>query len=1233
MERLRQRRAQRPAPASAPDLPISAHAERIVEAIENHPVIIVAGETGSGKSTQLPGLCLAAGRGQRGLIGCTPPRRIAARSVARRVAEEIGTELGQAVGFQVRFSDRVSADSYIKFMTDGILLAEVHHDRQLDAYDTLIIDEAHERSLNIDFLLGYVKQLLARRPDLRVIITSATIDTERFAEHFEDAPVISVEGRGYPVEVQYQPPRDGEDLPGQIRRAVDTLTRHDPRGDILVFLPGEREIFQAARALRRAGLNHTEVLPLYARLPSASQDQIFKPGSGRRIVLATNVAETSLTVPGIRFVIDSGLARISRYAAHSRVLRLPVEPVSQASCNQRAGRCGRVAPGICIRLFDEADFIARAEFTEPEIQRAGLVGVVLEMLALGLGNPEDFPFIDAPPRRLIGEAWQTLTELGAIDDERQLNALGKRLARLPVDARFGRMLTEAAERGSLAEALVLVAALSIADVRDRPLDQQQAADQAHQAFVVQGSDFLTVLKIWQWWRRTRAEHSRSQADKRARANFLAPQRLHELDQLHGQLRQIAREEKWSVGRIGEAEADAVHRGLLAGLIGLIGQHQEDGEYQGARGHKFRIFPGSVLARRQPGWVMAGELVETGRTYARMVAPVQPKWLEEQAAHLLKRRVFDPHWDKRSGRVMGYEQVSLHGLVLVEKRRVHYGPHDPAGAREVFIRHALVRGEIHARADFLKRNRQLREELAEHEHKRRSRNLLATEAELEAFFDQRLPSNLFTTRAFARWYERLESDQREQLLFDRATLLRDDAELPGREAFPDHYALGQERFRLHYHFDPASQRDGITLDCPLHLLNRLDAGQLEWLVPGLRHEKITALIASLPKSKRRSLVPAAEYARAALEALGEPEGDLLTRLCKELERMSGLTITPADFQLGKLPAHLRFCIRLRDDDGRVLAESRDLAELLDGYAERARSEFMARQAEHWQRDGLAPGDIETLPETLTTRGGHTAWPAWVDQGKRVGVRVFDDRAEAIAAHQEGVCALARALVADKLKYLDKNNELSRPAQLAWTRIEDVSALVGSLQTLTLRALIDPAWPVRDPEALEALAGRLRRDLLPRYQKNAALLDTCLRHWHTINHQLNSLEMAVPTPVADARSQLDDLMYAGFLDDIEEDRLKHYPRYLEALARRLEALEHDPVRDQQRMEQVAPWWQRYLDHLAEGGWYTPELDAFRWLIEEYRVQLFAQQLGTAEKVSPARIRAAWEPCRSESESRTS
>ncbi len=1210
----------------APELPISARADDIVAAIQKHSVLIVAGETGSGKSTRLPQLCLKAGRGQRGLIGSTQPRRIAARSVARRVAEEMQTELGQAVGFQVRFNEKLSPDSYIKFMTDGIALAEIHHDRHLDQYDTLIIDEAHERSLNIDFLLGYLKNLLPRRPDLKIIITSATIDTERFSAHFNNAPIISVEGRGYPVDIRYQPPEDGEDLAAQVARAVAAASRIDARGDMLVFLPGEREIFQVARKLRQQNLRHTEILPLYARLPAAGQDKIFKTGSQRRIVLATNVAETSLTVPGIRFVIDSGLARISRYAAHSRVLRLPIEPVSQAACNQRAGRCGRVGPGVCIRLFDESDYDNRPDFTEPEIQRAGLVGVVLEMLALDLGEPGEFPFIDPPPGKLLAEAWQTLIELEAVDSGKNLLARGRQLARLPVDARHGRILLEAQHRQCLAEILVLIAALGMSDVRERPLDQQQSADQAHQQFVVPGSDFLTLLKLWQWWQQVRRDHSRSQAERLARQQFLSVARLHEWGQLHAQLSQIARDEGWQTGRVGQADEEAIHRSLLSGLLSLTGQHQERGEYHGARGHKFRIFPGSVLGQRQPGWLMCAELVETGRTYARMVAPVQADWLEQQAAHLVKRRLFDPYWDRRSGRVMGFEQVSLHGLVLVEKRRTHFGPHDPATARRLFIRHALVRGEMHSKAGFLKTNQQLRDELAEHEHKRRRRDVLAAEAELEHFFDQRLPADIVTTKAFAAWYQRLDDLERDQLLYDRATLLRDQASLADGDAFPEHLIIGNERFALDYQFDPASDQDGVTLTCPLHLLNQLEAARLSWLVPGLVRDKIAALITSLPKSLRRALVPVAEFARAAHEALAERPDEIRDTLpdclAGELSRMSGMSITAADFKPEKLPKHLDFLIRIRAEDGSILGQSRQLSELTDRFAARARAEFMARQSKRWQRDGLLPADLDDLPETITTRGGHQAWPALVDQGSRAGIRLFDTQADAQTSHRDGLACLLRAALVDKLTYLHKNNGLSRQAQIAWTRVEDISDLSDQLRNLTLRDFLDNAWTVRDKARFVQLLERIRQQLIERYSELALVLDRTILRWHAISRQSVSLEPAVPLAIADINSQLDDLIYAGFLNDINADQLQQYPRYLAAITQRLSALEYDPGRDHDRMSQIQPWWQRYLEHLAETGTYDTALEEYRWLVEEYRVQIFAQTLGTRHKVSVARLDKAWQ-----------
>jgi ATP-dependent helicase HrpA len=1222
-ERCTRRREQLPKPDYDPELPIYARREDIVSAIRDHQVVVIAGETGSGKSTQLPKMAIDAGRGVRGLIGCTQPRRIAARSVARRVAEEPGSELGAQVGFQVRFADRTSEDAYVKFMTDGILLAEIHSDRRLNRYDTLIIDEAHERSLNIDFLLGYLKTLCAKRPDLKIIVTSATIDTASFSRHFGDAPVIDVAGRGFPVSVEYQPPEEGEDLSRQLLRAVRRAGRIDPRGDILAFLPGEREIFQASRALKRAALPHTEVLPLYARLPSGSQDRIFQPHQGRRIVLATNVAETSLTVPGIRFVVDSGLARISRYATHSKVLRLPVEPVSQASCDQRAGRCGRVGPGTCIRLYDEADYLERPQFTEPEIQRAGLVGVVLEMLALELGDPAEFPFVDPPPKRLINEAWTVLGELQAVDEKRKLTPLGRSLASLPVDARHGRMLVEAEARGVLAETLVLVAALGIADPRERPVDRQQAADEAHAEFRVAGSDFLGLLALWEWWQRTRSDRSRNQADKLARGRYLNALRLHEWGQLVAQLRELAREAGWRPGKLqslDETRAEAVHRSLLAGLLSQIGRHEDGGEYAGARGHKFRIFPGSVLARGRPDWIMAAELVETSRPFARTVAAIRPGWLERQAAHLTRERVFDPHWDRRSGRVMGYLQVTLFGLTLVEKRRAHYGPHDAETAREIFIRHALVRGEMNHRAKFLQRNERLRRELAVHEHKRRSRDVVADEDALVAFFAERLPQQVYTVKAFVRWYESLGSAEQDRLLYDRATLLRPDARTSGEE-FPDRLIVDRESYRLTYRFEPAHPADGVTVVAPLHLLNRLDAARLEWLVPGMIDAKIKALIGTLPKSRRRSFVPMADYARAATESLTFGEGSLSERLAAELSRIGGIAIGPADFQPERLPDHLRFNVRVTGEGGQRLAESRDLESLQADLGERARREFMARQAEEWQRDGLrAFGDLR-LPERVTTRTGHNAWPALTDQGDSAGLRLFDDEHEAHAAHTGGVHRLLMIALADKLKYVARTHRLSRPAALAWTRVGDVATLESSLAGRVVHDRTENPWSVRDERALAALESKLRPRLVEDCSAAVEQLDRVVKQWHAVSRRLAEIGPAQPSAQADIEGQLDDLIYADFVTDVAIDRLPDYARYLDAVDQRLDALEIDPRRDVQRQAEVEPWWQRYLDHLAEHAVYTPELDAYRWLVEEYRVQVFAQRLGTRDKVSPKRLESAW------------
>ena len=1237
-----------PRPAYDPALPITAHREDILAAIARHPVVIVAGETGSGKTTQLPKLCLEAGRGTRGLIACTQPRRIAARAMAERVAEELGTALGGVVGYRVRFRDRSSTDGYIKFMTDGILLAESLGDRYLDAYDTVIIDEAHERSLNIDFLLGYLKQLLPRRPDLKLIITSATIDTEKFSRHFGDAPVIEVSGRAYPVDILYQPladdaerdepdARDDRDLYRAIAEAVRRLGRIDPagidRGDILVFLSGEREIREAGDFLRRAlgalgsrAARDTEILPLYARLSSAEQRRVFHPGPQRRIVLTTNVAETSLTVPRIRFVIDSGLARISRYGHRSRIQRLPIEPISQASANQRTGRCGRLGPGTCVRLYSEADFLGRPEFTEPEILRTSLASVILRMMTMGLGAVEDFPFIDRPAPHMISDAYQLLFELAAIDENREVTELGRRLARWPLDVRLARMVEEGARRGCLEDLLVLAAALSIQDPRERPLEAQAAADLAHKRFADPKSDFAALLQLWAHLRKQRKAVSGNRFRQLCRREFLSWQRVLEWFDLYQQLRDQAREDGLALtGRHGDYEA--VHKSLLAGLLSHCGRkHPEDPSYSGARNRSFYIFPGSGLFGATPPWLMSAEIVETSRPYARTNAAVQPDWLEELGAHLLKRRHFDPHWSRRRGAVLAWEQVTLFGLVLVEKRAVQFAPLDPAEARRLFIREALVRGELDTRAAFRAHNEKIRAEVEALEHKRRKRDVLADEHALFEFFDARIPDDVNSSRSFERWLESLGPDQRQLLYLGHDVLMREDAGAAPQELFPDRLVLGGRPFPLDYRFEPGHPDDGVVLTVPLELLNTLDAGQLQWLVPGLLRDKLEALIRQLPKPLRRALTPAPAFADALVEALpGRRDESLLPACAAELRRLSGLELDPALLDETAIAPYFRFLLRVTDRGGTVVGSGRDLAALQAQLGERAQRSFMDRQGAGFNRDGATEWEFDTLPQQVQTGAGVPAWPALVDQGEAVGLRLFDARGEAVAAHGAGVLRLLVLGLGDKVKYLRTHHGLHREALLAWSPVGAAGDLV---EDLFWRSLADtatevgPLHEVRDRAGFESCLAQVRSRIGRSAVARAADLNECLPLYGRLARQVGELEARLPGAAADLASQLDDLVYPGFLAELESGRLQHYPRYLRAVEERLLGLEQNPQRDRQRQAEVEPWWRKYLDALAGGAAYDEAMDAYRWLLHEFRVSLFAQRLGTAEKVSPKRLAAAWQ-----------
>ncbi len=1221
------RRASLPRPSYDPDLPITAHREAIIEAIREHSVVIVAGETGSGKTTQLPKFCLEAGRGLHGLVGCTQPRRIAARAMAARVTEELGTEPGGLVGYQVRFRDQTSPDNLLKFMTDGILLAEAMGDRRLSQYDTLIVDEAHERSLNIDFLLGYLKRLVAQRPELRVIITSATIDTQKFAGHFDDAPVIEVSGRGYPVDVLYRPLEGDGDDPRDLYRgiveAVHELDRYDPRGDILVFLSGEREIHEARDALARAGLRHTEVLPLYARLSGAEQQRVFHPGAARRIILSTNVAETSLTVPRIRFVIDSGLARISRYAHRSRIQRLPIEPVSQAAADQRMGRCGRLGPGTCIRLYAEDDFESRPEFTEPEVLRTSLANVILRMFSMGLGSVEDFPFIDPPAPRMINDAYQLLFELGALDGQRKLTPLGRKLSRWPVDVRLGRIVLEGQRQGCLEDAMVLAAALSIQDPRERPLEATAAADEMHERFADEASDFAALLALWRHLRRERKAMGGSRFRKLCKREFLSWQRVFEWFDLYQQFRDLAREERLPLkGAHGDYEA--LHKALLAGLLGNVGRRNpEEPGYQGARNRQFHVFPGSGLFGKSPQWLMSAEIVETSKPYARVNARIEPAWIEQQGRHLLKRTHFDPHWSKRRGKVMAWEQVSLYGLVLVEKRRVDYTSIDPAEARRLFLLEGLVRGELDSRAPFLESNRRALAEVERLEHKRRQRDVLVDEQDLLAFFDARVPEDVATAKSFAAWIERLDEAGLRQLHLGEDVLLRDDAGVAPAEQYPDHWEAGGNRFDLVYRFDPGHPVDGVSLFVPLPLLNTLDPDRLGWGVPGLRRELVSELMRTLPKPSRRALTPLPQFVDAALARLDPGVGHSLPRaLAEVLHDIAGVEIKPGDFDLGALPVHLRTRVVVTGEEGAVVAEGRDLAVLQERLGRTAQREFMDQQGGDWNRDGIVtwlPGD---LPAVVDTPSGSPAYPALVDQQDAVGLRLFDTWDEAAISHQEGILRLLALSLPDKMRWMARQHGLSKAGLMAWTTLADPGSLQEALAWRCLDESVGArAQGVREEAEWTRLLEDTRRRLGPVHRDMSRTLSEVLASWGTIRRELAAAQ-ALPGPVRDdLREHLDDMVYPDFLDELQPGRLAHFPRYLKGIAERLERARLDPGKDLRLLEQVKPWWRRYQQQLLDGKPYTHELDAYRWLVHEYRVSVFAQRLGTDGKVSPKRLESTW------------
>lgn len=1231
-ERRARRERQRPRPRYPDELPVSGRRADIARAIADHQVVVVAGETGSGKTTQLPKICLELGRGVAGLIGHTQPRRIAARSVAARVAGELDTGIGQAVGYQVRFQDRVGPDTYVKLMTDGILLAETQSDPDLHAYDTLIIDEAHERSLNIDFLLGYLKQLLPRRPDLKIVITSATIDTERFARHF-DAPVVEVSGRTYPVEVRYRPlasddpEEEDRSLIEGVVAAVDELSRAGP-GDVLVFLAGEREIREAAEALRKHHPPQTEILPLFARLSVAEQNRVFEPHRGRRIVLATNVAETSLTVPGVRYVVDSGLARISRYSHRSKVQRLPVEKISRASADQRAGRCGRVGPGICVRLYDEQDYLARPEFTEPEIQRTNLAAVILRMLDLGLGDVQAFPFVDPPDRRFVSDGYRILAELGAVDGERRLTRLGRDLARLPVDPRLGRMLLEANRRGCLQEVLVIASALTIQDPRERPLDAQQQADAAHGRFADERSDFVALLNLWRFYHEQARHLSRSKLRQLCREHFLAYRRMREWHDLHQQLANQVKDMGFRVNQE-PAEYAPLHQALLSGLLGNIGLHQGEGEYLGAHGKRFRIFPGSTTTGR-PKWIMAAEVVETARLYGRTVARIEPAWVEALAGDLVRRSYSEPHWEKRPAQVGAYERVSLYGLDLVQRRRVNYGPIDPVAAREIFIREALVHGEYRTDAPFFHHNRRFIEEIEALEDKARRRDILVDEDALFAFYDARIPDGIYSGKAFETWRRRAERERPDLLHLSREALMRHAAEDVTEARFPDRLVVGGLEIPLEYRFEPGHEADGVTAVIPLPALNQLPEEPFQWLVPGMLEEKIAALIRSLPKSLRRNFVPAPDFARACVQALVPDRAPLQEAVADQLRRMTGVEVEAGAFDAARLPAHLHMRFRVVDTRGRTLAAGRDLSALRAELAGRAREQFARLSDTGFERDDVNTWDFGDLPAQVDLeRAGLTlrGYPALVPEDGRIALRLLETAAEARRRMPEGLVALFAREHGQEVKYVRRNLPGLNTMCLRYAPLGGCEDLREDLVHMSIRrALLPDGEPVFTEREYRARSADARRRLVTAANELCALVERILALHHDVRKRLKgALPPAWLQAVGDIRSQLEHLVYAGFVRRTPDWALPHLPRYLQAVERRLERLQAQPGRDRQLQLQIAPLWERWLARRAqdpEAAAGDAELVRYRWLVEELRVSLFAQELGTAEKVSVKRLEEQWQ-----------
>ncbi len=1213
-----------------PELPITDYADELTRTIATHPVTIVAGETGSGKSTQLPKFCLAAGQGARGFIGCTQPRRVAARALTNRLREELMGAAPTAVGCKVRFSDSSHRDGLIKVMTDGILLAEIHHDRCLDAYDTIIVDEAHERSLNIDFLLGYLRGLRKKRPDLKVIVTSATIDVARFAEFFGGAPVVEIPGRLYPVEMRYRAPDSPvEDTAQMVAETAAELLSAHPEGDILVFLPGEREIRETAEALRGLGKSKADVLPLYARQSAADQNRIFSPSSQRRIVLATNVAETSLTIPRVRFVIDTGTARVSRFAKGSKVQRLPIEPISRASADQRAGRCGRLGPGVCVRLYSEEDYQARLRFTEPEILRTNLSSVILRMKALGIGDVFQFPFLDPPDARHIRSGVRELALLGALDDQHRLTPLGRRMVRFPVDPRFGRMIMAGQDHGCLSEMLVIAAALSIVDPRERPFDKRQQADLSHKEFCDPRSDFISLLNLWRFLVEQRRHLSKRKFRALCLERFLSPTRVMEWSDVHRELLELAAGEGMKLNET-DADYDSIHRALLFGLVDHVARKLPAGMYEGMQQRRLRIFPGSCTAKSSPPWIVAAEWVETTQLFARTCAQIEPGWVLAPAGDFRRERYFDPYLEHRSGRVRGFCEISVFGLIVMPRKRIDFARHEPAQAREVFIREGLVEGRMAAPPDFLRHNQVVVAALKRLEAKHRLDGIAPGADDLARHYAEHLPAEIVDGPSLRHWLQAQPAPVDAVLRLDEGQLAEAAGLFVTPRSFPDSLEVSGVTLRLTYDYSPGQPTDGVTAHVPLAALNALTAEPFEWLVPGYLREKIAALIKVLPKQWRKNFVPVPQYAAACAAALQETEQPLLPALADKLFAMTGVRIPADAWQMERLPEVFLFRFVVEGEQGEMLGEGRNLRALQERYAAAAHAQFSAQSAVQWNRAPITHWDLGDLPEQVITYAAAGArvpgYPALDERNHSVALHLFDNAAVARARHRLGVRRLLILEAAAKVKVL-KRQMPHRERLCLWYRgVDSCDALFDDLCCVVIeRQFANALADVRSQASFADLARRVQASFIAEGTAVSEEVSRILEAYDGVRRGLGEIrDFGLGEAVADMQDQLSKLIYPQVFVRSSPQILANYPRYLRAMLVRIEKLRQDPQRDSRRAAEVLPHWRAFWAHPSRSApekW-VHNVDDFRWMLEEFRVSLFAQELGTPYPVSEKRLSRTWE-----------